>query len=456
MQDDSSSLSCCEHQSTPTTSEAEEEETIATLQTPSTCQRMIERNENSKKMLHAMAVGLKDASGQLLLIPSIKFPDEPYASSRARKSFVPACKDLQKEVIRRARLFEKDEPKCKNWKLERLEQFLVELPLTDRDDVEYLRTEVLSFKEALQTASSERNYISQSKPWNNNAFLRLAHVLLEDDVKLAFIHRHDCMDQHALDARNHNDRPPTFEEACAEKFNDTSFIPSTVEAPTLHSDYAESFELLFDEELGPVTPEQVKTRMADTKTKLMIMIDNWERSGNGDGNNKEGTEENCNEDEGPIVRNDGWGHFPLLRMTYQDDNRENFLPPGHKSYLLYWWHLMDAEDILLFVLNVLPGVTSATCDSIPRAGAAVKRRKRQETEEQEEERVLKRSVTKSFSLLSLAAHQLNLSNAESTLLDLQIKRATADNDNIVVYLDDAIARKKEQITTISSIIANYK
>ena len=35
-----------------------------------------------------MAVGLKDASGQLLIIPSVKFPYEPYASSRARKSFV--------------------------------------------------------------------------------------------------------------------------------------------------------------------------------------------------------------------------------------------------------------------------------------------------------------------------------------------------------------------------------
>jgi hypothetical protein len=86
----------------------------------------------------------------------------------------------------------------------------------------------------------------------------------------------------------------------------------------------------------------------------------------------------------------------------------------------------------------------------------MKHRKWQETKE-EEERVLKLSITKSFSLLSLDMHQLNLSNTESTLLDLQIKWAIADNDNIVIYLlDNVIARKKEQSTTISSIIANYK
>jgi hypothetical protein len=62
--------------------------------------RLLEASGNSKKLLHAMAVGVKEEDSDLLLVRSVKFQEEPYASSRARKSFVPRCKDLQKEALR--------------------------------------------------------------------------------------------------------------------------------------------------------------------------------------------------------------------------------------------------------------------------------------------------------------------------------------------------------------------
>lgn len=40
--------------------------------------------------------------------------------------------DLQKEALRRSNLFGKDPPKCKNWKIERVEAFLVGLPIINK------------------------------------------------------------------------------------------------------------------------------------------------------------------------------------------------------------------------------------------------------------------------------------------------------------------------------------
>jgi hypothetical protein len=181
-----------------------------------------------------MAVGVKEEDSDLLLVPSVKFQEEPYASSRARKSFVPGCKDLQKEALRRSNLFGKVPPKCKNWKIERVEAFLVGLPIMNETDIAYLRTEVLAFRNALSNARTEQENIATGRAWTNESYLRLAHVLIEDDVKTAFLQRHECLDRNGLDGRNSENRLPTFEEVCAAKFNDRAYKPVTVEAPTLH------------------------------------------------------------------------------------------------------------------------------------------------------------------------------------------------------------------------------
>ena len=303
---------------------------------------------------------------------------------------------------------------------------------------------MLAFRNALSNARTEQENIATGRAWTNESYLRLAHVLIEDDVKTAFLQRHECLDRNGLDGRNSENRLPTFEEVCAARFNDPAYKPVTVEAPTLHSDFAESIELSFDRDIGTVSPDQVKTRLADTKTKLLLMINNWEASGNGDGNTNNEVDGDAEDEERPF------GHFPEERMNYHDDNREKFLPRGHKSYLLYWWHLMDTEDILQSALSVLPEHTSATCDKVPTTAEnsdTAERKKRKKNEEAEDV-FLKRRVTSSFHTLSIAALQTNLSNAESALLDLQIRHATTDDVRVKAILEQAITRKQHEINSI--------
>jgi hypothetical protein len=52
--------------------------------------------------------------------------------------------------------------------------------------------------------------------------------MTEDVVVEAFLGRHAVMPRPELDARNNEDRPPTFEEVIAKLFNDPSYEPTII------------------------------------------------------------------------------------------------------------------------------------------------------------------------------------------------------------------------------------
>lgn len=147
-------------------------------------------------------------------------------------------------------------------------------------DVSYLTKEVLSFKLSLEEAAVERFRLRQgvsteSTPraanWTAHTYMRFAHALGEDSVKETFLRCHDTLDQTEFDARNSEERPPTFAEACADKFNDTAFAPTLFGLPSLHEEFANPIVLVFEEATGPISQDQVKTRFADVKTKLALV-----------------------------------------------------------------------------------------------------------------------------------------------------------------------------------------
>ena len=80
-----------------------------------------------------------------------------------------------------------------------------------------------------------------------------------------------------------------------------------------------------------ITPDQVSRWLADRKAKLVLIINKWEKSGNGSGNRKEG--------------DDMFGQPDELHEYQDDDNRSNFL--GHnRSSLLYYWHMAIQHEFL--------------------------------------------------------------------------------------------------------------
>jgi hypothetical protein len=99
--------------------------------------------------------------------------------------------------------------------------------------------------------------------------LRLYHSLIDDEVVDSFISRHTVMDRPELDARNSSERPPTFEETLANKFNDPDFLPVTRVIPDLHDDFRFPILLSFSKMPGPVTPDFVSNKLNDVKTKAL-------------------------------------------------------------------------------------------------------------------------------------------------------------------------------------------
>jgi hypothetical protein len=98
----------------------------------------------------------------------------------------------------------------------------------------------------------------------------------------------------------------------------------------------------------PVTPAKIKEKLADVRAKLVVVISNWENSGNGSGQRS--------------IDDKDFGMY--CDMTLIDDNRSNFLGTN-KSHLLYFWQLMDEYSLLQQTMSIIPGDHSATYDSVP-------------------------------------------------------------------------------------------
>lgn len=149
--------------------------------------------------------------------------------------------------------------------------------------------------------------------FTNATWLRLFHCAIEDDVVQTFCRRNDLLSHQELDARNSENRPLTFDEAAAKKFNDESFNPHSLELPKLHHDFANDVDLSLPSG-AKITPEQVKKRFADVRAKAVHVIAKQEQSGNG---------------EGAITDEDAEG-FGSIRgedreAFFHQDNRASFL-----------------------------------------------------------------------------------------------------------------------------------
>ena len=362
------------------------------------CKDTYEDSNGAKILLMSMIIGLPDI-GDLTV--------EPYASSLQKKAFTPKKIDLIKEVERRVKCNPPDKgrkPKPSNWTMPSLREWLLHHPVTDEDDLQYLRQEVEKFQQTLLAAHREATSMSSSSTpsgviWNNTADLRLIHCLAVDEVKEAYLQRHQVMSRSQLDARNGPTAGPCVNEILARQYNNSSFQPRSISLPDLHMDFVNPIDLSFDNVPCAVTPDQVKRWLADRKTKLVLMITKWEKSGNGGGNK---------------IEDERFGQTSMFMddADFQDDDdRSNYLG-NNRSSLFYYWHMAAEHDILSQTVNILPSELSATTESIsPVAKKSGYSKKRKTTEVNQ----LPQDVVDGFKSISRASKSEEVANCETRI-----------------------------------------
>jgi hypothetical protein len=410
------------------------------------CETLYKDTENSKTLLLAMCYGLKGKEGQGTILGDVQL--EPYLSAKQRKYFNPAGSNLKAETSRRAQAHGLKMPKNANFTKVNCYAWLSKHPVEDPVDIEFLRKEETTFRNILAEAATEGREMSKkvkAAPWvKNDPFLRLYHCLTHDTVKVAFLDRDMVMDREELDARNCDMAPKTYQELVAGLFNDLDFQPESLSLPKLHSNFSETKVLRFEDMPGPMTPEDVKLRLADARAKLILVINKWEKSGNVFGQ-----------------RDEDDADFGFLEEHHhQDDNRSSFLTT-YKSHILYFWHLSDQEDILQSVKAEIDEGLAVSSEFIPQVVTTPS--KRLKTEEAKAEHKFRENVGTALERLSKASHMHaytalceQISNTRKEVADYHIRYLTASDEPLKAALATYKTKSEATLSTLEEQLEDMK
>ncbi|KAI2489342.1 hypothetical protein MHU86_25255 [Fragilaria crotonensis] len=224
-------------------------------------------------------------------------------------------------------------------------------------------------------------------------YMRLIMCLTEDDIKAAFLRRADTRTRHQLDARNSDVRPPTAFELIADRWNDEHFNPIAA-VSECHEDFSVPTNCGHSQvvTLMRATPQKVEDTLASIRSSLLRIIQNWERSGQGEGGRHAGTDDDEEQDgreesddpEEFIIFDTSSVRFGSLSRTSRSEcalqNRAAFLC-GKPSYLLYFWEVADRHQLLQSALQRLDDdVGASDASSAPSATSSTNqgtRRRRQ-------------------------------------------------------------------------------
>jgi len=296
------------------------------------------KNSNSPKILLCMALGMKDKEGNAIADHENdnRFPKNKLSKWRPNKT------DLLTEIKRRRSIlmlekrFNQQSGKAIHYK------WLQDNPLrADDSDVTFVTAKVASFLESNKNVAHAADNDKQKEPqWSGMIpHLRLIHCLVDfDNIRAAFMASHSVMTHLELDGR-HN--PETMQQnpwtLIADKWNDKEYNPSSSVCNKIHSVFSFSMDLSHTEveAMGDLTPEKAKTKYTKMKNELLVVKNNWEKSGNGDGTLLQQADD-TEDDE----------------IMFDADDKRNFLQ-GRSPTLLYLWEKAEEHQLLQTVLQEL-------------------------------------------------------------------------------------------------------
>ena len=217
---------------------------------------------------------------------------EPWNSIK-KQDIKPSRIEFGEEIICQSRLMSNVATDCAhhkpaNWSLPKCIEWLQENPASDQEDIRFLKCEVQRVKEIIINAQQERqdNEARQTGgQWRGHIpYMCLIMCLTDDDSKTVYLRRADARTRRKLDARNSDVRSPTAFELLAEKWNDKGFNPVAV-VSDCHVDFSAPINCAHSKvkALMRATPQKVEDFLASIRSNLLRIIQNWERSGQGEG-----------------------------------------------------------------------------------------------------------------------------------------------------------------------------
>ncbi|KAG7368520.1 hypothetical protein IV203_031263 [Nitzschia inconspicua] len=237
---------------------------------------------------------------------------------------------------------------------------------TGEADVAFLFKRAKEIKKVVANATQKNSSSDASEQGNKwygpLPYLRLIHCLLEDDIKDKWIHCNDPKSIQEIDARRSDVRGENVFEMIANRWNSTDFNPTTM-VTTCHYDFSEEIDVGYaaTSEFARAAPDKVKDRLSKMKAILSSIIENWERSGQGDGgriDEDDEDEEDSSVDGVSTARKYEWGRSEGRQGAF--DCRESFLG-SNPSYLLYFWDVLDNNDLFNTTMNRLSDEVGASC-----------------------------------------------------------------------------------------------
>ena len=283
----------------------------------------------------------------------------------------------------------------KNTTVYGLMQKLLECPVIDPGDIAFIKSEFLkwetTFEGMSQSKSSDGRLTFEDK-------LRVIHIIANDDVVRAeYLRSTDGKKRAGVDYQNTDKAPKDWKELLCERFNDEDLVYETKPLPDLHDMFRNSITL----HKGSIelTPDKVKTTMTDYKKKVMETIRKYSLSGNGsdmaifpDDESGEYSYFICYifillltmfivllGEGGALESDKTYGRFnrdlAIKRAQRQGrddlliingDDRKEFLGPFGPE-VLYWWDMMDANNLIYFFAGKLGKKNRASCDETPAA-----------------------------------------------------------------------------------------
>ena len=351
----------------------------------SNAQRAYLDNNNSKTQLFLMCFGLTDDDEGRT--PILDLDAEPWNAIKKR-DIKPTRTEYAEEIIRRIKLMSSaadqvhHQHKPANWSLAKCMEWLQLHPIVDQQDILFLKNETCRVKTVILNAEQERRDEEARHAggqWRGLIpYMRLILCLTEDAIKIAFLRRADARTRLELDARNSTDvRPPTVFELIADKWNDSAFNPVAA-VSDCHEDFSSPTNCAHSQvaALMQATPQKVEDALASIRSNLVRIIQNWERSGQGEGGRhaavgEQESEESDDADGFVIYDTTTSVRFGSLSSRNRSEcalqSRAAFLC-GKPSYLLYFWEVADRHQLLQSALQRLDDdVGASDASSAPSA-----------------------------------------------------------------------------------------
>ena len=246
---------------------------------------------------------------------------------------------------------------------------------------------------------------------------------------ITFIYRktNELGDREATDARNSPDRPADFATLCANLYNDPEFNPSTTIYPDLHPNFTKPINLN-EKDCPGITPQKVKSKIAESRAKVALLANAWHQSGNGDSQLVQ------QEDD------ERFGHFETDLID--GDDRASFLPVGGKPHHLYMWALFDDYHILHYTMAMLPKEFSVSSSHVPLvSNDADTRKKRRKDDIDKMTLKTQKAISKSIASLAKSGDKYILLEKKTYMDNIEIKLLTCDDTNVA--LKEALKKQFE-------------